>query len=242
MALDNGNTEAICWAEKATQPAARQRAAFKWTEDGKRVPSTDPRTGVQLIERLPLQAHRGNNLTGVSVATDIKSTMKVLRHEGIWADVKTNNGPAHATDGSDRYELNMRAKARHFGWIPLGECPAAMVAHGLIEAHTVLAPEARDGKPCERHSLGIRNPHCRHLWAEMKARAAANGQKQSEREEAFKSEESRLMASNAQNTATMAQTTTTLLVEQQATQARMVEVLAALAASNGNGKPEKAGK
>jgi hypothetical protein len=237
MALEQNNSEAICWAERATAPGARTRAAFKWV-DGRRVPSVNA-AGVQLMERLPLPAHRGSNLTGVTVATDIKSTMKVLRHDGITADIKISNGPAHEVHGDDRYELNQRNKARALGWIPIGECPAAMVAHGMIEPHTVLADDARDGKACSRAVLGIRNPPCRHYLAEETARIAAQAAKQAAREEALKSEEAKIMASNAATAKESVEKMTSLIDGQAETQARIADAIALLAA-NGAGKKKAA--
>lgn len=243
MALNTNEAEAICWAEMATAnlppgvPGSRTRMAFKWV-DGRRVASVDSRTGAQLIERLPLAAHRGSKLTGVTVATDIRSTMKVLRHDGILADIKINNGPAHEAGDDDRYHNHIKGKGRALGWIPVGECPAAMVANGVIAPHTVLADEARDGRPCDRSILGIRNPPCRHYLAEDAARVAKQKAKQAEREEAAKTEEARLMASNAEAVAANMKGTNALLEVQAQTQAQIATALAALAVA----KPEKAGK
>lgn len=243
MALESNNATAICWADKATKPEARIFPAFKWDEaTGKRVPSMDPkRPNVQLRDKRPLQAHRGTILTGVVVAIDIKSTMMVLRREGVIAPVKINNGPAHEiVDGDgDRYALYMKTKGRALGWIPVGECPAAMVAHGIIAEHLVIADEAKDGKPCSRTILGERNPPCRHFWAELHAREAANKAEQDAREEAARSDGDKIMASNAQSMAAQAERTTELMGRVAETQAQLVAIAAM---SRQADKPEKGGK
>lgn len=229
MALEQSNSEAICWAEYATAPGARNRAAFKW-ENGVRVPSVDSKTGAQLVERLPLQAHRGSKLTGVVVANDIKSTMKVLRHDGILADVKISNGPAHEVDDADRYAMTIKRKGRALGWIPMGECPAAMAAYGAVPAHTLLADAARDGQACAPHTLGIRNPPCRHFLAEQKARVAAAEARQKAREEGVLTEEAKMNASNAATVKSSLESTTALLAAQGETNAVIAQALAALTA------------
>jgi hypothetical protein len=239
MALESKDAAAICWAERATRPEARNFAAFKWDESsGQRVPSTNE-AGVQLRDRRPLQAHRGNNLTGVSVAADIKSTMKVLRQDGITADVKVSNGPAHEAGEDDRYALYQRSKGRALGWIPYGECPAAMVAHGIVEAHLVIAEAAKDGKPCPRSDLGFQRKPCPHFWAELHAREAAAKARSAVREAAALSEGDKILASNAQAMASQAKATTEILSRVSETQAQL---LAITAASRQPDKPEKGGR
>jgi len=239
MALESNTASAICWAERATRPEARTFAAFKWDEaTGQRVPSTEPHTGVQLRDRRRMQAHRGNNLTGVTVASDIRSTMKVLRQDGVSADVPITNGPAHeVVDGdADRYTLYLKTKGRAFGWIPYGECPAAMVAHGIVEPHLVIADAAKDGKPCSRNVLGFQRPPCPHFWAELHAREAVQKAKNVAREQAALSEGDKIMASNAKAMASQAEATTAILSRVGETQAQLAAIVAA---SRQPDKPEK---
>ena len=167
MALDQ-EVAPICWAEIANDPKQRIFAAFKW-ENGVRVQSKDPNTGAPLYDRRPLRAHYGNNLTGVRDA-GIVSTEMYLRHDGIVTNVKINNSPAHHVDGDDRYQRNITRKARHFGWIKVGECPALQVSLGAIEPHRILAESARV-KPCSHEVLGKHNPPCPHFLAEYEARS-----------------------------------------------------------------------
>lgn len=240
MALESNPSAAICWAERATRPENRNFVAFKWDEaTGTRVPSRDPKTNAVILERRPLQAHRGNNLTGVQVASDIKPTMKVLRQEGVIADVKISNGPAHEVDDSDRYALYQRTKGRAFGWIPVGECPAAMVAFGQVEPHLVIADAAKDGQPCKREVLGVHNAPCRHFWAELHARTAAAKVKQEAREESLRSDGDKIMASNASAMAATAQATTEILGRVSETQAHLASILTV---SRQPEKPEKGGR
>lgn len=240
MALENKATPPICWAEYATRPEARTFAAFKWDEaTGERVPSLDPKTKVQLRDRRPLQSHRGNNLTGVTVATDVVSTIKMLRRDGWLVDIKINNGPAHEVDDSDRYAGYVKGKWKALGGIPEGECPAAMVVAGAIEAHLVIADAAKDGQPCPRSSLGRFRPPCRHFWAELHARRAESQAKHDSRQESALSEADRVAASNANSMAAMARATADVLTRTTETQAQLASIIAV---SRQPEKPERGGK
>ena len=135
------------------------------------------------------------NLTGVHDA-GIVSTEKYLRHDGIVTDVKINNSPAHYVDGDDRYQRNITRKARHFGWIKIGECPALQVSLGAIEPHRILSDKARTG-PCTHDVLGKHNPPCPHFLAEYEARAKTSATNYLALLESFKSAESRQIEAQA---------------------------------------------
>lgn len=228
MGLDQTGTEAICWAEIATAdtigPDSRKRFAFKW-KDGQRVQSVDPATKAPLVERIPIGAHYGTRLTGIRPARDIVSTVRMLRDNGAIVDMKVNNGPAHHVEGDDRYQLNAIRKAAHYGWIKVGECPASLVVSGAISAAAIVSPEAKDGQPCGRHLLGVRNPPCKHFLAEEAARVKATAAKFTAQEESAKTAESRILASNAESTAATQAATLELLTKQGETQAALVAAL-----------------
>lgn len=214
----------ICWAEIATQPTNRIFHAFKW-EDGKRVQSRDTLTGAPLFDRRPLRAHLGNNLTGVRDA-NVASTVKFLRGDGIIADIKVNNGPGHVVDGDDRYQRNVMRKHRHFGGVVVGECPALLVALGMIPPHTVLAADARTA-PCSHETLGPRNAPCRHFVAEHNARKAKALENHGKLLESFKSAEAKLVEAQAKAAQDSVATHDRLLEQVVSTQAQIAASQAA---------------
>jgi hypothetical protein len=231
MALDQSQAP-ICWAELAN--TNRSFPAFKW-ENGVRVPSKDSRTGAQLYDRRPLQAHTGNMVTGVHVAP-IKPTVKILRGDGIEVEVRINNAAAHEGGMDDRYQFAQLAKHRHYGGIVAGECPAMLVQSGVVAAFRILADDARDGRPCNYDSIGPKNPPCRHYVAEFAARLAASRSRNREMIEAFKSEEARTIEAQAKVSMRAAESTTKILESQAETQSLLVAAVAQLAGDKGKGK------
>lgn len=226
MALDQ-EVAPICWAEIANDPKHRIFAAFKW-ENGKRVQSRDPATGAPLYDRRPLRAHYGNSLTGVRDA-GIVSTEKYLRHDGIVTDVKINNSPAHYVDGDDRYQRNITRKARHFGWIKIGECPALQVSLGAIEPHRILSDKARTG-PCTHDVLGKHNPPCPHFLAEYEARSKRSAEDYLALLENFKSAEAKQIEAQAKSSIESVKTHDKVIEELAESQKQLVAAVSAVAA------------
>jgi hypothetical protein len=203
----NIEREPVCWANEA--PNTRSRPGFKWARNAAgevvRVPSLDA-SGQQLIERIPQGAQFGTPMTGLQSAP-IRSSARVLRHDGVITDVRINNGAAHdATSLGDlSYEQYMLGtKGRALGWIPMGMCPAAMAVtvdsrgRETLPSSTIAAPAVvRDGHPCQARDVGRRNPPCRHFMAEWEARVAANKARHLRDIEAFKSDEAKLLEGQA---------------------------------------------
>lgn len=226
MSIIDQEVAPICWAEIANKPENRVFRAFKW-ENGRRVPSNDPNTGAPLFDRRPLKAHYGNNMTGVREAP-VTSVIKFLRHDGILVDTKINNSPAHIVDGDDRYQRGIMRKARHFGWIAMGECPAMLVASGAIPAHRVLATSARTGQ-CSHDHIGFRNPPCPHFLAEYEARTGKSREDYLALLENFKSSEAKQIEAQAKASLASVEKHDKVLSELAAAQATIATLLAAQA-------------
>lgn len=196
------NKEPVCWANEA--PNTRQRHAFKWEkgEDGqwRRVQSRNAQ-GEALMERIPQGAQFGTPIAGLTPAP-IRSHVRVLRHDGVIADVRINQGAAHdsAMYGDTSYEHYMMGlKGRKLGWIRMGQCPAAMALTSdergpLLPRSAIAAGDVvLDGKPCPAEHVGRNNPPCRHFIAEQEARMK-RAKAQGERDAAiFKSDEAKLL-------------------------------------------------
>ena len=235
----NVNQEPVCWANEA--PNTRTRDAFKWAkgEDGqwRRVQSTNDR-GEPLKERIPQGAQHGTPIGGLKPAA-IRSHVRVLRHDGVIADVRINQSAAHdsTATGDTSYEHYMLGlKGRKLGWVRMGQCPAAMALSsdergplmpqgsiGVGNWSRIAAPDVvHDGKPCRAEMVGRQNPPCHHFVAEHEARMKRAKAQSIVDAEIFKSEESKLLEGQAK----LQEKQTEVLNTAVSTMSRAVEKLA----------------
>lgn len=128
--------------------------------------------------------------------------VNVVRHEGHVTALTLTNAAAHA-DLSTPYAEMMRAKARHFGWYPLGSCPCAGIMSGEFSRDAFVLEEVRKGQPCERGTYNEANP-CKHALAERDARQKQHAGDEKERMSAFKDSTERMIEAGQAQAATIA--------------------------------------
>lgn len=194
--------EPVCWANVAE--STRTRVAFVW-KDGQRVAHTDEH-GRPITERVPQGAQYGTPIGGLQPAP-VRSHVKVLRPEGWLADIRVSQGAAHdpVALGDRSYESYMLDhKGRGEGWIQMGQCPAALAistdslgramlpVDKIVARDVVLGKEGVPAVPCLPHTVGVRNPPCKHFIAEQEARLKINKAFRPKLEAAFKSDEAKL--------------------------------------------------
>jgi hypothetical protein len=186
--------EAILWANKAV----RTQRAQKWNQDTQQLePVINPETGEPVMEKIPQRAHDGDSDPRKPVMVHA-TWIHYLRHDGHCTRVKITNAAADL----DTDQLNgkyHRAKARHYGWIPLSACPCAMRVAGQIAAAQLRSEEARTGSPCAPGTHSEMRP-CPHVLAEEAARKEARRRIQAARDVAFEPEAQKLLKGQQQQT------------------------------------------
>jgi hypothetical protein len=150
------------------------------------------RNGKRVVEKLPQSGHVGDyNDKRRARGTRF---VKMIDSAGNEMAITLTNAAAHM-DPNTGYGQNVRAKARHFGWYAIGECPCALIATGEINREAFMVDSVRDGQPCSRDSF--KGDHldtmCPHAKAERQARMDANKAREQEREEKVKTNESKLL-------------------------------------------------
>lgn len=203
---DGQEQEPILWCNRA-EPT-RTRFAYGWDDNGNRVQLFDDKTGAPRIEKIPQQPHLGTPLFGLQQLR-VRRSVKTLCDDGNEREIMVTNAAAHLNDTDNSYErYQLGTKGCKLGWIATGQCPSAMVMMGQILPDTVKSPEAKDGAPCSAAVVGYGKPPCRHYKAEMARRRELRVLDDARRTEALKSEEAKLMESNAasQKEATAAMT------------------------------------
>lgn len=203
---DGQEQEPILWCNRA-EPT-RTRFAYGWDDNGNRVQLFDDKTGAPRIEKIPQQPHLGTPLFGLQQLR-VRRSVKTLCDDGNEREIMVTNAAAHLNDTDNSYErYQLGTKGRKLGWIATGQCPSAMVMMGQISPDTVKSPKARDNEPCSAAVVGYGKPPCRHYKAEMARRRELRVLDDARRTEALKSEEAKLMESNAasQKEATAAMT------------------------------------
>ncbi len=118
---------------------------------------------------------------------DIKSTkpmsaprsIQFLKDDGneIHAPIRSAGAAGNGHEGSDNSAMRyVLAKARHYGWLPVGCCPVDLVQrrerHPLQLFAVDLRTAATRGEACKPQEVGLGNPPCKHYQAEHAARKA----------------------------------------------------------------------
>lgn len=223
--------EPICWANRVT----RERDAFGWDDNGNRIRLFDDKTGAPRVERIPQQPHLGTPLFGLR-NLNVQRAVKVLCDDGNERQIVITNAAAHINDTDDSYKrYQLGTKGARLGWIPDGQCPAAMVMMGLISPSTVKADAAKDGQPCGANVVGWGRPPCRHYKAERAKRLELRRADDARRADALKTEEAKLLEQNAANQKETAAAMTSL-------SAQMVAAVSALSARLPDAPAKGAGK
>jgi hypothetical protein len=194
--------EPILWAHKAA--ATRTRVARRWNDATQKLEVViDEDTGLPVRERIPQRAHEAASGYSDPRLSRHQRSLYVLQHDGTLIHIPLTMG-AGDVDGLDHVGKYMRAKARHFGWLPVGQCPIRAVAAGTVQPHQLRDAELRasvaDGTA--RACQGQHNEErwCPHFVAEEKARKEANARVQAKRAAANQSEADKLIRAGQQQT------------------------------------------
>lgn len=171
----------IFWANQEIARANRILPARRFNEEtGVLEPVIDPVTRQPLMERVPQRGHAGDSdPKSPRIETRIRRWMHVLRHDGIEARVPITTAAAPVEDSN--YGAWMGMKARHFGWIPIGQCPLALLLTGAIRVHHLVAVELQGEQACPHGTYGEQKA-CPHYLVERRARRALKAELQRRRD------------------------------------------------------------
>lgn len=100
---------------------------------------------------------------------------KMLDQAGNVRFVALGNANAAAEDGETPYATEIMRYKQAAGWIPAGQCPAALVVSGQINPNAVSA-KAREGQPCAPGTYSLDKP-CAHFVAEQDMRRTRHDKK-----------------------------------------------------------------
>lgn len=125
--------------------------------------------GRRVQERLPALAHEGDDYYSPKIHPLARSTryIIVVRHDGHVVPLLLTNGSGHI-DTNTEWAGYQRAKARHFGWFPLEECPVRLIKSGWLKPDLVLDQSLLTAKVCPKE--GVPEHGCKHGIAERNAR------------------------------------------------------------------------
>jgi hypothetical protein len=155
--------EPILWVNKAI----RTQRAKVFNEKTNQVEVAFDDRGRPLYEKIPQSAHVSGDYDNPVVSTT-RTWLHLLRHDGNEVRVKLTCAAADL-DTSQLTSQERRAKARYFGWIPVGMCPLAMIENGLLREGQLQAKELRGQLACPRNSYSEDRP-CPHYLVERRAR------------------------------------------------------------------------
>lgn len=188
--------EPILWAHKAEK--LRKIPARRWNpEAGVMEEAFDEDTGQPVYEKIPQRGHVAGDYDN-PIASSQARWLHVLRHDGHVVRVPLTCAAADL-DGAQLTAQERRAKARYFGWIPVGSCPLAMVETGEIKAGQLIAKIIRGQEMCKLGSYGPAKP-CPHYLAEEAARKDLQRRETVRREKSHQSEADKLIAAQSEQT------------------------------------------
>jgi hypothetical protein len=167
----------IRWTRKGDR--SHERNAFMW-QDGKRVPVLDD-FGRQVKERVPVTGRVGVVRQEADVATTKPMrdprALHYLHTDGNEAHsvIRSAAASLHGNQNTDRSQLEfVKAKAKHEGWILVGECPVDLVVRRELNKLQMFSMEVRAacerGEACRPDEVGANKPPCKHYVAERDAR------------------------------------------------------------------------
>lgn len=188
--------EPILWAHKAEK--LRKIPARRWNATTSQMEEVfDDDTGQQVFEKIPQRGHVAGDYDN-PIATNYSRWLHVLRHDGHVVRVPLTCAAADL-DTNQLTTQERRAKARHFGWIPVGSCPLAMVQTGELKAGQLVAKGIRGQAMCAHGTYGPNKP-CHHFVEEEAARKEMQKKMTDKREKAHQSEADKLVAAQADQT------------------------------------------
>lgn len=170
----------IFWCNPEVAKANRQIRAMRFNEEtGEREPVIDRISRMPLMEKVPQRGHDGDSDPRSPRLARIRRWMHVLRHDGHEVRIALTNGAAPVED--TRYDQFVTEKARYFGWLPIGQCPAAQLLAGTIQRQHIVDDKVRKAQPCPPGIYGEQKA-CPHYLAERRARRELRAAMQAERD------------------------------------------------------------
>ncbi len=180
------NREAIHWSTTTNDSNRRERERVTMVN------------GERRVERLPQRGHLGD-YDDKRPAPGQRS-VKVLRDSGQEINMVVTSSAADLNPNTT-FGMYQKAKAKHFGWLPLAMCPCALHLAGEMDAAHFADKSIVASKPCARGSFSEKEP-CAHLVAEKAARIKRHAAISARRDAGFKdSGEKMIEAQREQTTA-----------------------------------------
>ena len=167
----------IMWTERGMK---FRRPAYEWNDAGQRVAKVDD-LGRPLFERVPQTGRVGvvRQIEDIAATRPMREVRAVqyLKDDGheIHAPIRSAAAALHGEHGTDMSLVSyVRAKARFYGWIPVGCCPVDVVLRGERNVLQMFSAEVRDAikarDACAAATVGLDKPPCKHYVAERDAR------------------------------------------------------------------------
>lgn len=189
--------EPILWANKAKR--MRVQVAKQYNPKTKELEViVDDDTGEPVMEKIPQRGHVGERF--MSENPKIRNSQRWvhwLKHCGNEARVPVTNAAAQI-DPDTKFKQFITTKSKHFGWIPVGHCPIALIFAGGLRRNQLADKELKKAledekvSPCQHGSYGERMP-CKHYIAEREARRLRKKKLQTKRDKQFQGDAEKAM-------------------------------------------------
>lgn len=184
--------EPILWAHKAQ----RTQLARRWNRETNQLEVViDEVTGQPRRARVPQRAHESGDPDNPRLSRHLP-WIHMLRHDGHVVRAPISMAAADV-EGLESYGRTMRQKYQALGWIPVGVCPIARVAGGLLRDHQIVDKPLRDSirNGTARACTGQHGPErqCPHYLQELDARLAANKRRDAAEAVKYRTDSERLL-------------------------------------------------
>lgn len=125
--------------------------------------------GKRIVEKVPQRGHQGDYDNRTIDPRSARSRwLHVCRDDGNWIRMVMTNAAAHV-DSNEAWGQYQRAKARFFGWFPIGSCPLALISAGYFKPGQFVNQAMLEEQACKPGTYSEREP-CPHCKAETEAR------------------------------------------------------------------------
>jgi len=176
------------WANKA-KGMRRLRAERYNPETKKHEQLFDDETGEPLFEKVPQRGHVGEKYPSENPQKRPSNAVHFLKHCGNEIRMNLVNAAAQL-DPDTKHKQERLAKAKHFGWIRVGQCPLVLCMTGELQSSQLADKGMRESviakkaKPCQHGEYSERTP-CDHYFAERTARIERKNKIQGKRDRQF---------------------------------------------------------
>lgn len=181
--------EPIMWAQFAEAQRHGKPVRRPNPETGELEVVVDPETGEPVLEKFPQVGYVGalNQPNDEPARMRIRGWVRVLKHDGHEINQKLTNAAAQDNLNAS-YVHFMRAKARHYGWFPVGKCPLVALAAQEIQSSQIVAKDILKDRACAAGTSNEVRP-CKHYLAERDARRARHAKNEAKRLKALRSDD-----------------------------------------------------